>query len=121
MPDMYMLRTHNAIQASNVNPAKRLTDTCLRAIRIDYLQLAMAIEASVVPSEHSSEVDNRLDALQKMERSDVMHDVEQVFTEKMIVQLAQNPGKLPGLGQLREDQLNAERRRVHNALHGFPF
>ena len=56
-----------------------------------------------------------------MERSDVMHDVEQVFTEKMIVQLAQNPGKLPGLGQLREDQLNAERRRVHNALHGFPF
>lgn len=120
-PDLYMLRTHNAIQATNINGKKRLSDTCLRAIRIDYLQLAMAVEASVVPSEHSSEVDDRLRTLYRNERTDVLTGEEQVFTEKILMQLAKDIGPLPSIEEVRRNQLAAERRSLYNVMHGLPF
>ena len=120
-PDLYMLRTHNTIQANNINGKKRLSDTCLHAIRIDYLQLAMAVEASVVPSEHSSEVDDRLRTVYRNERTDVLTEGDQVFTEKILMQLAKDIGPLPSLEEVRRNQFAAERRRLYNVMHGLPF
>lgn len=122
-PDMYMFYTHNEIQSNNINNSKRLTDTCLHAIRIDFLQYAMAIEASVVPSEHASEVDARLDTLWQMERKDVLYEPEQVYAYLLLKSFLQEKTtpKSISLEEQRKYEIAQERRRIFNAVHGYPF
>lgn len=114
-PDMYMLYTHNSVQGDNVSMRKRLTNTCLQSLRMDYALYALLIEAAIDNREQAIAI-GRLSA----QRDDLLTLEAEIYLESMIHDYTINPttARVNPSSVLRKCHLMLEQKSILNTLHG---